>query len=76
MTTEILEEGQTCPYCKEGQMEYPEVENCSCHINAPCANHTNIELECSECGFSEDEFYNTEWNKQTTKDVGETNDTI
>lgn len=33
-----------------GTMEFPEVENCSCHILPPCFACTENKLTCSECG--------------------------
>ena len=43
------EEVDKCPKCR-GALEYPEIENCSCHINPPCAACTSNELTCTECG--------------------------
>lgn len=45
------EEGDTCGLedCP-GALEYPEVENCYCHISAPCWEHENNPLTCNECG--------------------------
>ena len=56
MTLKIkeLEEGQRCPMfgnC-EGTMEYPKVENCSCHINPPCSACTENVLTCNYCGYA------------------------
>lgn len=49
------EEGDRCPEkdCG-GKLEYPEVENCSCHINPPCSACTDIVLTCQQCGWEED----------------------
>jgi hypothetical protein len=49
------EEGDKCREkdCK-GTLEYPEVENCSCHINPPCQVCTNNPLTCNECGWEEE----------------------
>jgi len=33
-----------------GVLEYLEVENCYCHIVAPCNICVNNPLACSECG--------------------------
>ena len=49
------EEGDRCPECFEGSLYYPPVENCSCHINAPCAACTNNELKCDKCGYQPEE---------------------
>ena len=51
----IFEEGGTCPECKKGIMEFPKVENCSCHINPPCSRCLDNRLTCDECGFEEPE---------------------
>jgi hypothetical protein len=50
-----FEEGDDCPYCDYGKMEYPRVENCSCHINPPCSACTSNKLECTDCGFTEED---------------------
>jgi hypothetical protein len=49
---EGVEESQPCNRdgCP-GTMEWPYPENCSCHINPPCASCTNRLLTCSECYF-------------------------
>lgn len=51
-----LEEGDTCggKNCS-GKMEFPQVENCSCHINPPCHSCTSVKLTCDKCGFQPDE---------------------
>jgi hypothetical protein len=50
-----FEEGDTCPDCHKGKLIYPPVENCSCHINAPCSACTSNKLQCDECGFEPEE---------------------
>jgi hypothetical protein len=45
----ILEDG-LCPECKTGNMER-YVENCSCHIDAPCSACENALLKCCSCSF-------------------------
>jgi len=49
------EEGDRCPYgdC-DGTLEYPPVENCSCHIVAPCSACTDSLLTCKICGWVND----------------------
>jgi len=32
-----------------GTYEFQEVENCSCHLNAPCGACTGNPLICNEC---------------------------
>ena len=51
MTAEpLLEEGAPCPDegCT-GILEHEKVENCSCHIAAPCYNCENAGFECTDC---------------------------
>jgi hypothetical protein len=45
-------EGDCCPVedCI-GVLEYPEVENCSCHINPPCNQCVSVKLTCGHCGW-------------------------
>ncbi|AHF77940.1 Phage protein [Sodalis praecaptivus] len=45
-------EGDTCARdgC-EGVIELEEVENCSCHLYAPCWRHENADMWCPECGW-------------------------
>lgn len=50
-----FEEGCKCPECHQGIMQYPQVENCSCHINPPCSACTSNLLTCSKCGCEEPE---------------------
>jgi len=46
----IYSEGDKCPDKKcNGELEYPDVEGCSCHINPPCRACIENELICSEC---------------------------
>ena len=47
------EEGDSCPKCR-GELGYPKVENCSCHINPPCSACTNNSLSCENCGWKEE----------------------
>jgi hypothetical protein len=51
----FYEEGDVCPECLEGVLNYSPVRNCSCHINSPCSACTHRELECDKCGFVPDE---------------------
>lgn len=56
---EDFEEGQACPFMDAkdetvpcaGTLEFGEVENCSCHISAPCSGHTEQKLACTVCGW-------------------------
>lgn len=50
-----FEEGCKCPECHQGIMQYPQVENCSCHINPPCSACTSNLLTCSKCGCEDPE---------------------
>lgn len=42
-------ENDNCPKCQEGILTYPEVENCSCHINPPCQACVDNLLTCNVC---------------------------
>lgn len=47
------QEGDKCPHFGSdccGRLILPPVENCSCHINPPCAQCTNNRLRCDDCG--------------------------
>lgn len=44
------EEGDVCPACGDGKLEYGEVENCSCHLCPPCNACVENPLVCNECG--------------------------
>lgn len=45
------EEGDVCPNCIGGTMQIPEVENCSCHVAAPCGQCVANKLTCDTCGY-------------------------
>jgi hypothetical protein len=47
----FYEEGDKCPECREGILYYPQVQNCTCHINPPCSACTDRELEGDKCGY-------------------------
>lgn len=51
----FYEEGDICPECHKGVLEYSPVENCSCHINPPCSACTDRFLLCPDCNFEPDE---------------------
>ena len=51
---ELHQEGDTCPECEKGKLEYPPTENCSCHINPPCDACVSIELTCNNCGWEDE----------------------
>lgn len=48
------EEGSTCGRngCT-GAIELHEVEDCSCHLSAPCYEHTKPRAFCPDCGWEE-----------------------
>ena len=48
-----LAEGDVCPMqgCS-GVLELRDVENCSCHINPPCAQCEENLLCCEQCGWT------------------------
>lgn len=54
MTTTDMDEGGKCPEC-DGVMGFPKVENCSCHITAPCGACTSVKLTCDKCGWEQQE---------------------
>lgn len=49
------EEGDRCQQkgCN-GKLDFPPVENCSCHISPPCNACVNRQLTCNECGWVDD----------------------
>jgi hypothetical protein len=49
-----MEEDDKCPKCRTGKLYYPKVENCSCHINPPCWECTNVKLTCDNCEWEDD----------------------
>lgn len=50
----MLIEGDKCPHFRPegccGRLQLTEVENCSCHINAPCGACLSVKLVCDDCG--------------------------
>lgn len=55
MKTEF-EEGGCCPDAEcFGILQYPPVQNCSCHINAPCSPCVDNRLKCPDCSWIEPE---------------------
>lgn len=50
------EEGDICRRdgCK-GSIEFETPDNCSCHINPPCSACVEVKLNCTLCGWREDE---------------------
>lgn len=50
----MIEEDDPCPHC-DGVMYLPPVENCWCHISAPCTQCTSNVPECNKCGWTESE---------------------
>lgn len=52
MTNTITyEEGQDCPECEDGVLEWNrrDGESCSCHINPPCSACVDSILTCTHC---------------------------
>lgn len=45
------QEGSECPECNAGEMEFPSVEGCYCHLSAPCNHCTENKLTCNACGW-------------------------
>lgn len=53
----MKEEGEKCINSDcSGIYELELADNCSCHINPPCRSCTDVQLSCSDCGYSEDEW--------------------
>ena len=50
---EVIEEGDRCPACDSGSMQFARKEECSCHISPPCWACTNAVLRCDECDWTE-----------------------
>ncbi|EHC4297166.1 hypothetical protein JTG69_001897 [Escherichia coli] len=52
MTKIGYSEGEQCERdgCS-GILELEEVEDCSCHLSAPCWRHENADMWCPECGW-------------------------
>lgn len=52
-----LEEGDKCPNCRAGDLDWkhPDKEvrgrGCSCHLSPPCSYCTGQVLHCDECGW-------------------------
>lgn len=56
----MFEEGSACTECNNGVLEYQQIENCYCHLTAPCHFCVHQKLECCSCGevyeHEEEEF--------------------
>lgn len=50
----MFEEGDDCPECPAGDLEYIRQGSCSCHINPPCENCVDAPLKCPECGWEDE----------------------
>jgi len=55
MYNRFYEEGDICPECKKGMLEYRRVEQCTCHINPPCSACVSAPLICNKCDFEPEE---------------------
>lgn len=51
--SEPLADGDTCPECNEGVLEYEPVVDCSCHISPPCNKCIDNPLVCNQCGWED-----------------------
>jgi len=49
----VIEEGDTCSKCGQGLMHFKPVENCSCHLHAPCSACVDNRLACDNCGWED-----------------------
>lgn len=70
------EEGDLCDRkgC-HGVLEYPLVENCSCHISSPCYPCTDNRLACMACGWVlGDEYEKGEGTMLTKEELNEVKD--
>ena len=50
---EVLEEGDKCPACLNGELVWQSHHTdgcCSCHITPPCSYCTDQDLACQKCG--------------------------
>ena len=45
-----FEEGQKCPECGDGRLEFQVVEGCTCFISPPCNACVTRPLVCDSCG--------------------------
>ena len=50
----FIEDGDKCPECRTGKVDWPPIEGCSCHINPPCSACTDRVLTCPECGWEDE----------------------
>jgi len=64
-------EGDRCPECRNGELYYPPVENCTCHISPPCSACTDVQLECDKCGYQPEEPEYKDMAKAAIKEIGE-----
>lgn len=46
-----LQEGNTCPECKDGVLYTERQESCRCHISPPCNACTDAPLVCDKCDY-------------------------
>ena len=52
-----FEEGSSCPDTNcEGVIAYLPIRGCRCHLCAPCSACVENTLECSICGFTEEDL--------------------
>lgn len=49
-----FEDGDECPSCFEGLLDYNTRGVCSCHLMAPCPSCTDVFLQCDCCGWEDD----------------------
>lgn len=52
-----VSQGDACPVpgCT-GVMDYPPVDNCYCHLSAPCSACADNVLVCTDCSYREGEL--------------------
>lgn len=52
-----IEEDAPCPFgCMGQKLQYKNLDDCSCHLFAPCFNCESSILECVECGYEKIQY--------------------
>lgn len=52
--TPCFEPRDRCPECGIGELDHGPVEDCSCHIWAPCGSCVKNPLRCPTCAWVEE----------------------
>ena len=56
-----LEEGDPCPHCGDGRLEFTAGPDCSCHLNPPCSSCVDDGLICGSCDWRKSDGAPAEW---------------